>query len=105
VGVGLIFSDAIQSQIRKRKTLPIAQSSSEEISRPERGNYYRSTSVSHDNPDGSITFQATIERQIDRRRQMWESLASRFKMLEQSSAPPYAQWTYTTAVVTTTSLT
>lgn len=62
---------------------------------PERGDFYRSTSSSRDNPDGSFTLEARISRQIDCRPQMWESLAARFKQLAREPMPIWAEWIYT----------
>lgn len=62
---------------------------------PERGDHYHSTSVSRTNPDGSLTFEATVARQIDRRPQLWKELASNFKELTRTPTPIWVDWIYT----------
>jgi hypothetical protein len=62
---------------------------------PERGDHHLSTAQSRTNPDGSITFEATVARQIDRRPQLWEVVSNKFKNLVDQPIPIWGQWIYT----------
>jgi len=62
---------------------------------PERGDHHLSTAQSRTNPDGSITFEATVARQIDRRPQLWEALANKFRNLVDQPIPIWGEWIYT----------
>lgn len=99
-----VFGEGDEEPHRERFTLrcggkvcalEMARLEHNKVAFPERGDFYRSTSSSRDNPDGSFTFEAHISRQIDSRPQMWESLAARFKQLVREPMPVWAEWIYT----------
>jgi len=62
---------------------------------PDRGDHHQSTSATRTNPDGSITFESTVARQIDRRPQLWEAVAIKFKSLVAQPIPIRGEWIYT----------
>lgn len=62
---------------------------------PERGDYEYSTSSSRADADGSIHVEMEGGRQIDRRPQMWEYLAARFKELPFEPIRIWGEWIYT----------
>jgi hypothetical protein len=59
---------------------------------PERGDHHQSTATARTNPDGSITFESTLARQIDRRPQLWEAVASKFGNLIDKPIPIRGEW-------------
>jgi hypothetical protein len=62
---------------------------------PERGDHHQSTTTTHTDPDGSITFESTVARQIDRRPQLWEAVANKFRSLVDKPIPIRGEWIYT----------
>jgi hypothetical protein len=62
---------------------------------PERGDHHQSTATTRTNPDGSITFESTVARQIDLRPQLWEAVASKFGNLIDKPIPIRGEWIYT----------
>jgi hypothetical protein len=62
---------------------------------PQRGDHHQSTSQTRANSDGSITIESTVARQIDRRPQLWEAVANKFRSLSDKPIPIRGEWIYT----------
>jgi len=91
-GIPTLFTILIVSSRRPGDT----ESSRDKLNKfPERGDHLESTAMTRTNPDGSVTHESTVARQIDRRPQLWEVVANKFKSLVDKPVPIRGEWIYT----------
>lgn len=91
-GIPTLFTILIVGSRRPRDT----ESSLDTLSKfPERGDHHSSTAHARTKFDGSITYESTVARQIDRRPELWEAVANKFKSFVDKPIPIRGEWIYT----------